>query len=122
MKKISKMENVLREASGQVELANVAVHKLEEENTLVRHDTEATKLSGLEFATTFQEALNREKRMKNNFEAWVRQKSILQEELVSEKRKLVHLQQLLVKAKERKLQTEVRNMNGFILISLYLVC
>lgn len=108
MKKLSEMENALRKASGQVERANAAVRKLEEENTLVRHEMEAAKLSALKSAAACQEALNREKGMQKKFEAWVRQKAILQEELVSEKRKLVHLQQLLVKAKERKLQTEVK--------------
>lgn len=108
MKKLSEMDHALRKASRQVELANAAVRRLEDENAQLRREMEAAKLSASESAAACQEAISREKGMQKKFEAWERQKAILQEELVSEKRKFVHLQQQLVKAKERKLQIEVK--------------
>eukprot|EP01018_Ginkgo_biloba_P036961 Gb_03171 [translate_table: standard] len=108
MKKLSEMENALRKASGQVERANAAVRRLEAENKEVRHEMEAAKLSAAESAAACQEVSKREKKTLKKFQAWERQKAILQEELAAEKRKLTHLQHQLVQAKERQLQIEVR--------------
>lgn len=108
MKKLSEMDNALRKASGQVERANAAVCRLQDEKAQLTSEMEAAKLSASKSAAACQEAISREKGMQKKFEAWERQKAILQEELVSEKRKLVHLQQQLVKAKEWKLQIEVK--------------
>ncbi|GLJ13967.1 hypothetical protein SUGI_0223370 [Cryptomeria japonica] len=108
MKKLSEMDNALRKAKAQMERGNATVSKLEEENKKLRQEMDAAKLIAIESAVACLEVSKREKKTLKKFQAWERQKAMLQEELTSEKRKLASLQQQLVKAKERQLQIEVR--------------
>ncbi|CAL1411621.1 unnamed protein product [Linum trigynum] len=108
MKKLTEMENALGKASGQVERANSAVRRLEVENAALRQEMEAAKLRAVESATSCQEVSKREKRTLVKFQSWEKQKGMLQEELVSEKRKVSQLLQDLDAARLQQDQQEAR--------------
>lgn len=107
MKKLSEMDNALCKASGQVEKANSAVRRLEVENAAVRQEMEAAKLRAAESAASCQEVSKREKKTLMKFQSWEKQKTLFNEELVTEKRKLKQLLQELEQAKDLKEQLEV---------------
>ncbi|KAL5995818.1 hypothetical protein ACLOJK_025889 [Asimina triloba] len=100
MKKLSEMENALCKASGQVDRANATVRRLEVENSELRQEMEAAKSRAAESAASCQEVARREKKMLKKYKSWERQKTLFQEELVTEKRKLSLLQKQLEQAKE----------------------
>ncbi|KAJ1428815.1 Zinc finger, RING-type [Sesbania bispinosa] len=108
MKKLSEMENALCKAGGQVERANAAVRKLEMENAALRKEMEAAKLRAAESATSFQEVSRRERKTQMKFQSWEKQKSLFQEELMTEKHKWAQLRQELEQAKVQKEQVEAR--------------
>lgn len=108
MKKLAEMENALFKASGQVERANAAVRRREIENAVLRREMEAAKLRAAELAASCQEVSKREKKTLMKFQSWEKQKAILQDELIAERRKLVELQQQLEQAKDVQNQLEGR--------------
>ncbi|CAL0307248.1 unnamed protein product [Lupinus luteus] len=108
VKKLSEMENALRKASGQVQRANAAVQKLEVENAALRIEMEAAKLRASETALNCQEVSKREKKTQLQFQSWEKQKFLLQEELVSEKRKLAQLVQESEQVKMQQEQVQAR--------------
>ncbi|KAH7522428.1 hypothetical protein FEM48_Zijuj07G0137400 [Ziziphus jujuba var. spinosa] len=108
MKKLSEMENALCKASGQVERANSAVRRLEVENASLRQEMEAAKLRAAESAASCQEVSKREKKTLMKFQSWEKQKTLFQEELMTEKRKLTHLLQEVEQAKDLQEQFEAR--------------
>ncbi|XP_024986937.1 putative E3 ubiquitin-protein ligase RF298 [Cynara cardunculus var. scolymus] len=108
MKKLSEMENALFKASGQVERANSAVCRLEVENANLRLEMEAANLQAAESATSCEEVSKREKKTLLQLQLWEKQKILFQEELITEKRKLVQLQEDLELAKEQRDQLETR--------------
>jgi chromosome segregation ATPase len=107
MKKLSEMESALKKASGQVDRANAAVRRLENENAELRAEMEAAKLNAAESIAICQEIAKREKKSLKRAQAWERQKSKLQEDLSEERRKLTQIQQQLAQAKECQQQAEV---------------
>ncbi|KAH9616557.1 hypothetical protein KSS87_017785 [Heliosperma pusillum] len=100
MKKLSEMENALGKASGQVVRANTAVRRLEVENAALKKEMEAAKIRAVESAASCQEVSKREKTTLMKFQSWEKEKGILQEELIAERRKLSLLQQELEQAKD----------------------
>ncbi|CAN1854131.1 Putative E3 ubiquitin-protein ligase RF298 [Linum perenne] len=108
MKKLTEMENALSKAGGQVERANAAVRRLEVENAALRKETEAAKLRADESAASCEEVSKREKNTLMKVQSWEKQKGLLQEELVIEKRKASQLLQDLDVAKQRQEQQEAR--------------
>ncbi|KAK4425793.1 putative E3 ubiquitin-protein ligase [Sesamum alatum] len=108
MKKLSEMENALCKASGQVERANAAVRRVEVENAALRREMEAAKLRAAESAASCQEVSKREKTTLLKFQSWEKQKTIFQEELSTEKWKLMQMQQKLQQAKDVKDQVEAK--------------
>ncbi|KAJ0035107.1 hypothetical protein Pint_24978 [Pistacia integerrima] len=108
MKKLSEMENALCKASGQVERANSAVRRLEVENAALREEMEAAKLRAVESAASCQEVSKREKKTQMKFQSWEKQKTLFQEELVTEKRKVALLLQELEQEKVLQEQFEAR--------------
>ncbi|XP_019450737.1 PREDICTED: putative E3 ubiquitin-protein ligase RF298 isoform X2 [Lupinus angustifolius] len=108
VKKLSEMENALCKASGQVLRANAAVQKLEVENAALRIEMEAAKLCASETAFNCQEISSREKKTQLQFQSWEKQKFLLQEELVSEKRKLAQLVQESEQVKMQQEQVQAR--------------
>ncbi|CAA3012036.1 E3 ubiquitin- ligase RF298 [Olea europaea subsp. europaea] len=108
MKKLSEMENAMVKASGQVERANFAVRRLHVENSALRQEMEAAKLHAAESAARCQEVSKREKSTLMKFQLREKQKTLLQEELGDEKRKLIQLQKELKQAKDVQDQVEAR--------------
>ncbi|GFY85168.1 RING/U-box superfamily protein [Actinidia rufa] len=108
MKKLSEMENALSKAGGQVDRANASVRKLEIENAALRQEMEAAKLRAAESAASYHEASKREKKTLLKFQSWEKQKTLLQEELVAEKRKLAQLLQEQEQAHDLRDQLEAR--------------
>ncbi|KAL7608035.1 hypothetical protein Lser_V15G10525 [Lactuca serriola] len=108
MKKLSEMENALCKASGQVERANSAVRRLKVENSNLRHEMEAANLRAAESAASCEEVSKREKKTLMQFQSWEKLKSLIQEELIAEKRKFTQLQQDLQVAKQQQDQLESR--------------
>ncbi|CAB4262845.1 unnamed protein product [Prunus armeniaca] len=108
MKKLSEMENALCKASGQVERANSAVRRLEVENAALRQEMEAAKVRAAESAASCQEVSKREKKTLMKIQSWEKQKVLLNEELVTEKRKFKQLLQEVEQAKDLQEQLEAR--------------
>lgn len=108
MKKLSEMENALCKASGQVERANSAVRKLEVENAQLRQEMEAAKLRAVESAASCEEVSKREKKTLMKFQSWEKQKTLFQEELSTEKRKVTQLLQELEQDKCLEGQLEAK--------------
>ncbi|XP_068326296.1 putative E3 ubiquitin-protein ligase RF298 isoform X2 [Pyrus communis] len=108
MKKLSEMENSLCKASSQVERANSSVRRLEVENAALRQEMEAAKVRAAESAASCQEVSKREKKTLMKFQSWEKQKTMFNEELVTEKRKLKQLLQELEQAKDLQEQLEAR--------------
>ncbi|XP_030974296.1 putative E3 ubiquitin-protein ligase RF298 isoform X1 [Quercus lobata] len=108
MKKLSEMENALCKASGQVERANSAVRRLEVENAQLRQEMEAAKLRAVESAASCEEVSKREKKTLMKFQSWEKQKTLFQEELSTEKRKVTQLLQELEQDKCLEEQLEAK--------------
>lgn len=108
MKKLSEMENALCKASGQVERANSAVRRLEVENAQLRQEMEAAKLRAVESAASCEEVSKREKKTLMKFQSWEKQKTLFQEELSTEKRKVTQLLQELEQDKCLEGQLEAK--------------
>ncbi|KAK9992439.1 hypothetical protein SO802_027424 [Lithocarpus litseifolius] len=108
MKKLSEMENALCKASGQVERANSAVRRLEVENAQLRQEMEAAKLRAAESAASCEEISKREKKTLMKFQSWEKQKTLFQEELSTEKRKVTQLLQELEQDKCLEEQLEAK--------------
>ncbi|KAJ8555113.1 hypothetical protein K7X08_012609 [Anisodus acutangulus] len=109
MKSLKHMETSLREASGQVHWANLAVKKLENENAEIRAEIEACKLSTSESSTTCLEVVKREKKFLKKLGTWEKQKNKLQEDIAAEKQKISDLQQQLeVEASQKEAEAKWR--------------
>ncbi|KAE8726353.1 hypothetical protein F3Y22_tig00007043pilonHSYRG00043 [Hibiscus syriacus] len=107
-KKLVEMDVALSKASGQVERANATVRRLEVENVAKRQEMEAAKLRAAESAASCQEVSKREKKTLMKVQSWGRQKTLFQEELMTEKCKVTqHLQELQM-AKVIQEQLEVK--------------
>ncbi|XVE65705.1 hypothetical protein DITRI_Ditri08aG0021200 [Diplodiscus trichospermus] len=107
-KKLIEMDGALSKASGQVEHANATVRRLEVENAALRQEMEAAKLRAAESAASCQEVSKREKKTLMKVQSWEKQKTLFQEELVTEKRKVVQLLQELQQAKVIQEQLEAK--------------
>ncbi|KAK4364599.1 hypothetical protein RND71_015957 [Anisodus tanguticus] len=109
MKSLKHMETALREASGQVHWANLAVKKLENENAEISAEIEACKLSTSESSTTCLEVVKREKKFLKKLGTWEKQKNKLQEDIAAEKQKISDLQQQLeVEASQKEAEAKWR--------------
>ncbi|RDX97531.1 putative E3 ubiquitin-protein ligase RF298, partial [Mucuna pruriens] len=106
LKKLAEMENALCKVSGQVERANATVQKLEVERAALSTEMESAKLRATETAASCQEVSSREKKTQMKFQSWEKQKSLFQEELIIEKRKLAQLLQELEQARMQREQVE----------------
>ncbi|KAI7737866.1 hypothetical protein M8C21_000961 [Ambrosia artemisiifolia] len=108
MKKLSEMENALMKASNQVGRADAAVRRLEVENANLRVKMEAAKLQAAESAASCEEVSKREKRTLMQLQFWEKQKTMFQEELIAERRKLAQLKEDLEQAIEQRDQVETK--------------
>ncbi|XP_047167448.1 MND1-interacting protein 1-like [Vigna umbellata] len=108
MKRLSEMENALRKASGQLDLANAAVRRLETENAEMKAEMEASKLSASESVTACLEVAKREKKCLKKLLAWEKQKAKLQQEISGEKQKISETQEMLVQIRQCQQEAEVK--------------
>lgn len=107
LKRLTEMEYALSNASGQMELANSSLHRLEVEHAVLKKKMEAAKLHSLESSRNLQEAMLREQEALKKCQAGEVEKSLLQEEFSALRCKGANLQQQLEKAKKRLKQIEV---------------
>ncbi|XVF38612.1 hypothetical protein REPUB_Repub20aG0117400 [Reevesia pubescens] len=107
-KKLVEMDVALSKASGQVERANATVRRLEVENLALRQEMEAAKLRAAESAASCQEVSKREKKTRMKVQSWEKQKTLFQDELMNEKRKVAQLLQKLQQAQVLQEQLEAR--------------
>ncbi|KAJ6911677.1 hypothetical protein NC652_022073 [Populus alba x Populus x berolinensis] len=114
MKKLTEMENALCKASGQVEIANSAVQRLEVENAALRQEMEAAKLRAVESAASCQEVSKREKKTLMKFQSWEKQKALLQEEFATERHKVLELLQDLEQARQIQEQYEATSIRRLV--------
>uniref|UniRef100_A0A1D1YYQ8 Putative E3 ubiquitin-protein ligase RF298 n=1 Tax=Anthurium amnicola TaxID=1678845 RepID=A0A1D1YYQ8_9ARAE len=108
LKKLSEIEIDMAKASEQVDKSNTSVRTLEIDNAKLRYDMQAAKMQAAESAASCQEVSRREVKTLKKFQSWDKQKALLQEELLNEKRKLSQLQQQVMQAKEHQDQLEAR--------------
>ncbi|XP_010538369.1 PREDICTED: MND1-interacting protein 1-like [Tarenaya hassleriana] len=108
MKRLSEMENALRKASSQVDKANGAVRKLENENAEIRAEMEASKLSAAESLTACVEAAKKEKKCLKKLLAWEKQRMKLQDEITSEKEKIKALNRSLALINQEEKENEAK--------------
>ncbi|PWA93943.1 Zinc finger, RING/FYVE/PHD-type [Artemisia annua] len=107
MQKLSEMETSLKRASSQVDRANLAVRRLEAENAEIKAEMEASRLSASESVTMCLAVARREKKYLKKLLAWEKQRTKLQEDITTEKQKLIELQDELVKVEAAKKTAEV---------------
>ncbi|KAI3823765.1 hypothetical protein L1987_05206 [Smallanthus sonchifolius] len=108
MKKLSEMENALMKAGNQVGRADAAVRRLEMENANFRLKMEAANLQAAESASSCQEVSKREKKTLMQLQFWEKQKTLFQEELIAERRKLAQLKEDFELAKEQRDHLETK--------------
>ncbi|MCD7463498.1 hypothetical protein HAX54_050736 [Datura stramonium] len=107
MKRLSEMEYALSNASGQIEMANSTLHRLEVENAVLKKEMEAATLAALESATNFHQAVAREQDILKKCQAWEMEKGSLQDDFSTLKREAAHFEQELERAKKRLNQFKV---------------
>ncbi|XP_073292187.1 putative E3 ubiquitin-protein ligase RF298 [Primulina huaijiensis] len=98
LKRLSEMENALSNASGQIEMANSAVRRLGEENSLLKKKMEDAKSQSLRAASNLQEAVRREQDALKKSQLWNAEKGLIQEQLTDLKRQTADLNNRLEKA------------------------
>ncbi|KAG8382241.1 hypothetical protein BUALT_Bualt05G0056400 [Buddleja alternifolia] len=108
MKRLKEMESALRKASAQVDRANNAVRKLENENAEIRAEMEASKLSASESVTTCLEIAKREKKYLKRLLAWEKQKTKMQEDIAAEEGKMSELNQELAQVEAATKEAEAK--------------
>ncbi|KAJ3669668.1 hypothetical protein LUZ60_011618 [Juncus effusus] len=105
-KKLAEMEAAIAKAGGQVERANSAARRLRMENSSLRLEMEAAKTHAAVTAANCRELSKNEMKSLKKFQSWEAQRALLQDELVTEKNKLAHLQRLLEQAKQQHHQLQ----------------
>ncbi|XP_073143889.1 putative E3 ubiquitin-protein ligase RF298 [Henckelia pumila] len=100
LKRLTEMENALSNASGQIEMANSAVRRLGEENSLLKKKMEDAKSQALRAASNLQEAVQREQDALKKSQLWNAEKGLILEQLTDLKRQVADLNNRLDKAKE----------------------
>lgn len=109
--KVTEMENALRKVSGQVDRANAAVRKLENENAEIKAEIEASKLSASESEATRLEVAKREKKHIKKLLAWEKQKDKLQKDIAAGKHKISDIKQQLAQVEAAQKDTEVSDIS-----------
>ncbi|KAG1359381.1 MND1-interacting protein 1 [Cocos nucifera] len=108
LKRLTEMENALKKASGQVDLANAAVRRLETENAEIRAEVEASELSASESARMCLDAARKEKKLLKKVQAWEKQREKIQQEIAEEKRKIAETERKLADVRVATKETEAK--------------
>ncbi|KAL2924066.1 hypothetical protein RDABS01_015557 [Bienertia sinuspersici] len=107
MKKLSEMENALVKLVDRLTEPMLLCEGLRRRMQSLGRRWRLPSLRAAESAASCQEVSKREKKTLVKFQSWEKQKSIFQEELTTEKRKLSQLRQELEQAKDLLNQLEV---------------
>ncbi|XP_031100698.1 putative E3 ubiquitin-protein ligase RF298 [Ipomoea triloba] len=106
LKRLTEMEYAISNASGQMEMANSSLHRLEVEHALLQKKMEAAKSHSLESSRKSQEAMVREQEALKKCQAGEAEKRLLHEKFSARKCERASLEQQLEKAKKRLKQIE----------------
>ncbi|CDP20638.1 unnamed protein product [Coffea canephora] len=106
MKRLSEMEYAISNAAAQIDTANLSIHRLENENNVLKSQAEAARFQALKASTNFTKAVKKEQEALKGLQLADTEKIALQEELATLKHHLADLQHQLEKAKTRKNQFE----------------
>lgn len=107
MTRLMELEDALRKAGCQADLAKAAIKKLEVENAVIRAEVEAFKLRASESNKMCLEVVRREKKYLKKILALEKQNKKYLEEIEEEKSQSLHLQQKLVDLKNAQEEIEV---------------
>lgn len=107
MKRLSEMEHALTNATGQIEVANCTIRRLEEENGMLKNEMEAAKVQAIKAATNLQLATEREHETLKKLQLWDAEKNAVQDQLKNIKCDIVALNTRLEKTRERQNQFKV---------------
>nr|GMD18568.1 putative E3 ubiquitin-protein ligase RF298 [Ipomoea batatas] len=106
LKRLTEMEYAISNASGQMEMANSSLHRLEAEHALLQKKMEAAKSHSLESSRKSQEAMVREQEALKKCQAGEAEKRLLHEKFSAQKCERANLEKQLEKAKKRLKQIE----------------
>ncbi|KAL3531386.1 hypothetical protein ACH5RR_010708 [Cinchona calisaya] len=106
MKRLSEMDHAISNAAAQIETANLRIHRLEDENNVLKTRAEAARFQALRASTNFTEAVQKEQEAMKRSQSADTKKTALQEEFTTLKHRAEDLQHQLEKAKLRKNQIE----------------
>ncbi|XP_059298016.1 putative E3 ubiquitin-protein ligase RF298 [Lycium ferocissimum] len=104
MKRLTEMEHALSNASGQIEMANSTLRRLEVENAVLKKEMEAARMDAVGSATNFHQALAREQEILKKCQALEMEKGELQDDFSNLKREATRFEQELERAKKRQNQ------------------
>ncbi|KAK6120113.1 hypothetical protein DH2020_046149 [Rehmannia glutinosa] len=107
IKRLCEMEHALANTKGQIELANCAVRRLEEENSLLKKEMEAATFQARASADKLQDAVVKEQETLKKMQSWEAEKSLVMEKVTNLKRQMAELENRLEKAKDRHNQFKV---------------
>ncbi|KAG2671995.1 hypothetical protein I3760_13G017600 [Carya illinoinensis] len=107
LKKLVQLENALRRAGCQADLAKLANRNISAKNAEIRAEVEAFKLSASESDKMCMEVGSRENKCLKKILAMEKQNNKYREEIEGEKKKSSHLHQQLLDLKKAQEETEV---------------
>ncbi|KAG8370692.1 hypothetical protein BUALT_Bualt13G0009800 [Buddleja alternifolia] len=107
LKRLSEMEYALSNATGQINVANSTVRRLEGENSVLKKEMERAKLQALRSTYELQEAMVREQEAVKKSQSWDAEKGLFMEEVTNLKRQNAELDNRLEKIKRRHDQFKV---------------
>ncbi|KAL1548287.1 putative E3 ubiquitin-protein ligase RF4 [Salvia divinorum] len=102
IKRLSELEYALTNATGQIQVANCTIARLEEENDLLMNDMEATKMQAMRVATDLHSAMEREQETLKKMQSLDADKGIVQDQLTNLKHQMTALNNRLEIARGRK--------------------
>ncbi|CAN8285113.1 unnamed protein product [Cochlearia groenlandica] len=108
VKRLSDVENTLRQATTHGDKTNLLARTLQNENAEIRAEMEAYKLSASESLTACIEASKKEKKCLKKLMAWEKQRTKLQDEITAEKVKIQTLNKALVQITQEEKEYEAR--------------
>ncbi|XP_042051696.1 uncharacterized protein LOC121797021 [Salvia splendens] len=104
IKQLSELEYAMTNATGQIQVANCTVARIEEEHDLLMNDMEAAKMRAMRVATNLHSATEREQETLRKMQSLDADKAIIQDQLTDLKHQITALNNRLEKARGRKVQ------------------
>ncbi|KAL6499497.1 hypothetical protein OROGR_027407 [Orobanche gracilis] len=104
IKRLTEMERALSNATGQIELANCTVKRLECENDVLKRESEDAKMEARGSRVKLEEAMVNENGIIKKMQSWEMERGLLMEKLINLKREIAGFENRLVKAKNRQNQ------------------